>query len=93
MYLKEFYPVELEEYKVLQKIDHEPDFNWWENHVIQRRDIIISKVKHFVVKNYVKRTMKFGIECPKSVQEAMSLDNNNGNTLWADAISKKMRYV
>ena len=91
MYLKEFYPVELEEYKVLQKIDHEPDFNWFAKHVLRRRGKIISKVKQRSAKNYVKKTMKFGIEFPKKVQEAMALDNKNVNTLWNDPIAKEMR--
>ena len=35
------YPVEVVEYTVLQKIDHEPNFNWWSKHVLRRQDIII----------------------------------------------------
>jgi hypothetical protein len=39
------------------------------------------------------RTQKFGIEEPKTVKEALALDRKNGNTLWADAIAKKMKEV
>ncbi len=42
---------------------------------------------------YLKRTHKFGIEIPKTVKEVLALDRKNGNTLWADAITKEMREV
>ena len=32
----------------------------------------------------------FGIELPKTVEEALALDAKNGNMLWADTISKEM---
>ena len=34
--------------------------------------------------------MKFGIMVPGSVEEAIKLDKDNGNTLWQDAIRKEM---
>ena len=42
---------------------------------------------------YLKKTPNFGIEVPKSVAQAYALDKNNGNTLWAYAISKEMKDV
>jgi hypothetical protein len=42
---------------------------------------------------YLKRTHKFGIEVPKTVQEAHDLDQKNGNTFWTDAIAKEMQEV
>ncbi len=36
---------------------------------------------------------KFGIECPKTVEDALELDEHNGNTMWADAIAKEMKNV
>lgn len=35
--------------------------------------------------------MKFGVEVPTKVSEALALDKKNGNTLWADAIRKEMK--
>ena len=40
---------------------------------------------------YLKRTLKYGIEVPKTVKQAYKLDRINGNTLWADAIGKEMK--
>ena len=42
---------------------------------------------------YLKKSHKFGIELPKTVEQALALDAKNGNTLWADAISKEMENV
>ena len=77
----------------MQNIYKEPDFNWWAKHVMHRRDRIISKVKQRIAKKYFKRKMKFWIEFPKTLHESMSLDKNNINTLWYDAIAKDIRSV
>ena len=91
--MKECYPVEVAEYAVLQNIDHTTASNWWEKHVLRRQDRIISKDNQRGANKYLKRKMKFGIELPKMVQGAMTLENNNDNTLWADVIAKDMRSV
>ncbi len=41
----------------------------------------------------MKWAHKFGIELPKTVNEAIELDKKNGNTFWADAIAKEMKDV
>ncbi len=33
----------------------------------------------------------FGIECPRTVEDALKLDKKNGNTMLADAIAKEMK--
>ena len=87
--LKESNPVEVAEYAVANKISDEPAFAWWVGHVIRKKKRIISKVKS----KYWKRTHKYGIRVPKSVEEALRIDGQNGNTYWADAIAKEMRNV
>jgi hypothetical protein len=77
---------------VTNGIDHEPAFNWWVKHFLKKREQIISLVKRRQTR-YLKRTHKFGIELPKTVQEALALDKKNGNTLWADAISKEIKNI
>jgi hypothetical protein len=37
-----------------------------------------------------KHREKFGIRIPKNVKQALQFDRENGNTFWADAISKEM---
>ncbi len=75
-----------------QGIDQEPAFNWWVPHVLKKRDWITSLVCTRTTR-YLKRTHKFGIEVPKTVKESLDLDRKNGNTLWADAITKEMKEV
>ena len=43
--MKETHPVEVAEYAVAQGIDHEPGFNFWVNHVLKKRERIISLVR------------------------------------------------
>ena len=84
--VKEGNPVELAKYAVMNKIQGEPAFNWWVNHVLRRRDRIISKMKS----KYWRTTHKFGIRVPKTIDEAIRLDLENNNTLWMDAVKKEM---
>mmetsp|Transcript_5420 Transcript_5420/g.8000 ORF Transcript_5420/g.8000 Transcript_5420/m.8000 type:complete len:119 (+) Transcript_5420:3125-3481(+) len=41
----------------------------------------------------LKTGYKFGLRFPDSVQEALEIDKENGNTLWQDAITKEMQNV
>lgn len=87
--MKESFPVQVAEYAVQARIHQEPAFAWWVPHVIRKRNSILSKVKS----KYWQRTHKFGIRIPKSVEEAKAVDEENGNTLWWDAICKEMANV
>ena len=80
------------EFPVAQKIDHEPAINWWVKHVLEKRDRIIANIRKWHTR-YLKRSHKFCIEHPKTVQEALALDTKNGNISWADAVSKEMENV
>ena len=90
--LKESHPVQTAEYAAAQGIDHEPAFNWWVRHVLKKRDRIISLVKRRSAR-YLKRTHKWGLEVPGTVDEALAIDKKNKNTFWADAIAKEMKNV
>ena len=90
--LKESHPVQTAEYAIAQGIDHEPAFNWWVPHVLKKRDSIIAQVKRRSAR-YLKRTHKWGLEVPQSVDDALAIDKRNGNTFWADAIAKEMKNV
>ena len=80
------------EYAVAQSLELEPAFNWWVPHVLKKRERIISLVKKRSAK-YLRRNEKFGIQVPRTVEEAYELDRKSGNTLWADAIAKEMGNV
>jgi hypothetical protein len=70
--LRETYPLQVAEYAVAQGIENEPEFNWWVLFVLKKRERIIKSVKGREAK-YLKRCIKFGIEVPRSVSEALEL--------------------
>ncbi len=90
--IKELHPLQIAEYAVSMGVDHEPGFNWWVPHTLKKHDAIIALVKKRSAR-YLKHTHKFGIECPKTVEDALELDKHSGNTMWADAIAKEMKNV
>ena len=73
--LKESYPVELVFYAERNVIIKEPAFHLWATYVLRKRKRIISKMKS----NLQKREMKFGTLLPTTVEEALELDEKNGN--------------
>ena len=87
--MKDSYPIEVAEYAIANGIDKEPAFAWWVHDTLHKRDHIIAAVN----KRYFNRTHKFGIEIPKNVKRALQIDEENGNTLWRDAIEKEMSAV
>ena len=80
------------EFTFAAQIADEPAFNWWVSWVLKKRDQIISLVKRQSAR-YHKRTHKFGIELPKTVEEAFAIDRATGTTFWCDAIENEMKNV
>jgi hypothetical protein len=87
--MKESHPIEVAEYAVVNKIVEEPAFAWWAKKVLRKRDRIIRKVKA----RYWQRTHKYGILVPKTVDEALRIDQETGTTFWAVAIEKEMKAI
>ncbi len=58
---------------------------------LKKRNAFITLVKKQSTK-YLKHTQKFWIECPKTVEDTLELDNLNSNTM-SNAISKEIRIV
>ena len=78
--LKECHPVHRTEVAIAQGIDHESTFNWWVKHVVKKRDRIIAKIRRQQTR-YLKRSHKFGVELPKTVDQAYALDAKNGEQM------------
>jgi hypothetical protein len=87
--MKNSYPVKLAEHATQRRIAGEPAFAWWLHHAMSKRNRIIGKLK---AKHWA-RTHKFGVKVPKSVEEAKRFDEENGNSLWWDAVCKEMKNV
>ena len=66
--------IEMAEYALNNKLNQEPAFSWWSSFVLRKRDHIISKVNS----KYWGRTHKYGIEIPKSTDDAKCIDADNG---------------
>ena len=60
--------------------------------MLKKRDRIIASVRKWQSR-YLKKSHKFGIELPMTVEQALTLDAKNDHTLWVDAISKEMENV
>ena len=76
-YMKESYPVKVDEYAKVVGISDEAAFSWWTTHVLKKRQRIIAAVN----RRYHKMTLKFGIKVPKTLEESLVLDKENGNGL------------
>jgi hypothetical protein len=87
--LKESNPVVVAEYAVSRDIHKEPAFAWWVPYTMKKRNRILAAVQA----RYHKKTHKFGIRMPKSVQEAYTIDKSNGNEDWRKSIQKEMNDV
>ena len=87
--LKESDPVLLAEYAVTNNIQPEPAFKWWVPYTLPKREAIIAKVNA----PFKRKNIKFGIEVPSSVEEALELDRRNGNDHWGRPIKKEMNAV
>jgi len=77
---------------VNNKLEKEPAFAWWVPHLKWKRERMICKVKKGK-KKYWDRTHKYGIELPKSVQQAIDIDRKTGTNFWREAIAKEMKNV
>ena len=76
------------EYAVDNRILEEPAFAWWTKHVLNQGYRIISNMQRYWLK-----THKYGLILPKMVKEAVDIDQDNGNTLWCEAIMQEMKNV
>ena len=88
--LKESFPIETAEYAVANKISDEPAFKWWVQETLRKRHRIIKKLKSA---KYWKRTHKYGIRLPHSVEEALKIDEETGTDFWRKGIEKEMKNV
>ena len=60
------------------------------HHVLKKRRLIIAAVKN---RRYHKQQYKYGFKIPNTLEHALSIDKDNGNTLWQDSVIKEMGAV
>jgi hypothetical protein len=83
--LKESFPIQVAEFAYANNLQEQPAFRWWVTDTLSRRNRILKAVKT----RYAKKTHKYGIRLPKSVEEAYELDRENGTDHWHQAILRK----
>ena len=83
--LKESNTVEVAEYVA----DDEVAFAWWVPYTLRKKDRIIAAIKV----RAKRKTHKFGIEVPTSVEDALRIDRENGNNLWQKALQLEMSEI
>jgi hypothetical protein len=84
--VKSSYPLELAQYAHENNLHNLPAFKWWVKSTLKHRRSFIKATKT----RYLKRTHKFGIRVPKSIQKALTVDKETRTTFWRDAIHKEM---
>ena len=83
---KNSYTTQLAEYALMNNLQNEPAFKWWVKPTIRHKKRILKATKT----RYAKRTHKFGIKVPQTVEEALQIDVDTKTTFWRDAIKKEM---
>ena len=87
--MKHSNPLEVAEYAVSKGIHTEPAFSWWVPYTLRKRDVIISSVRSRIK----KMNHKYGVQVPKTIEEAYKLDEANNNHLWRHAIDREMENL
>jgi hypothetical protein len=87
--IKNSFPLHLAEYAVKHGIQEELAFKWWIKEAFRRKKYMIKAAQT----RYARRTHKFGIKLPNSVDEALAIDRETNTTYWFNAIQKEMKNV
>ena len=82
-------PVQAAEYIVSRGLEEEAVSKQWVPYTLRKRDVIIYAVNS----GYMSTTNIYGIEVPKTIEQALRLDQQNGNTMRFDATNKEMANV
>ena len=72
--MKGSYPIPVAEYAKHNMLVEEPAIAWWVPQTLRRRDRIIKQVKT----GLHRKTHKYGIEVPTTVEQALRLDKLSG---------------
>jgi hypothetical protein len=85
--MKNAFPIQVAKYAVPRKLYHLPAFAWWVPHTLKKCHHIVKAIKTC----YWKRTHKFGIHLPKTVDEAYDFDHESGTDYWHKVIQKEIK--
>ena len=81
--------METSEYANANNLLEETAFKWWAKKLLKKEGRMISMVKSY----YWITIHKLDIDLHQYVQEAYTIDEENGDTFWRDAIYKKLKKI
>lgn len=97
------HPTELAEYLVMCNLEDDPALAHWVKEIRKIQAQVLANVRRRVAATRKKAKKKkkfvpgerekFGVIIPRTVEEALRLDAENGNHLWQQAIEKEMTNV
>ena len=85
MEIKNSFPLHLAEYAMKHSLQDELAFKWWIKDALKRKKYMIKAAQT----RYARRTHKFGIRLPNSVDEALAIDRETNTTFWLMQYKKK----
>ena len=88
--MKDSYPLQTADYAQNNNLINEPAFAWWVPLVLRKRERYVKKIK---TKKRWRRTHKYGVELPTTVEEALEIDRKTGTDFWTKALDKELRNV
>jgi hypothetical protein len=74
--IKDSYPLQLAEYAIQHQLDKEAAFIWWIKPTVKHKKTFIKAAK----RRFAKRSHKFGIKVPQTVEEALQKDKETKTT-------------
>ena len=72
--------MQTDEFAFVKGFDNKSAFNWWIKCVLKKKDRIVANVRKQEA-SYIKKSLKYGMELPKTVEQALTLDAMNKNNL------------
>ena len=87
--LKESNPIQIAEYAIARDIADQPAFAWWVLYTLRKHNVIVLAMNS----RLWKTSHTYDIELRRSIQEALEINQKNGNTFWSDSLTKKMSNV
>jgi hypothetical protein len=85
--MKESYPTQVADFAISQGIQDLAGFKWWVPYTLKRKNRILSAIKT----RHKRKSHKYGIQVPSSVEEAYQIDKDTNTDYWHQAILKEMK--
>ncbi len=72
--------LQVPEYAVAMGNNHKPGFKLWTPNTLSKQGAIMVLVEEYSAR-HLKHIHKFGVECPKTSENELAINGQNGNTM------------